>query len=184
MARPEVTLEVGEDGVAVISMSNPPVNALAISSKLSSIQNLPSIISLNFFQKKKFVFVCVFRFLFFVLIFLVGAVFAGLQEKFDEATMRNDVKAIVLTGEQYHCLNFYFALIFSGFFLVSRLFCNEGKGGKFSGGFDINVFEEIHKNGTRFIQSLLCFDRIFWTRLAVAELLLLLLVNRRRKTKL
>ncbi|GMN50554.1 hypothetical protein TIFTF001_019698 [Ficus carica] len=77
MARAEVTLEVGDDGVAIISMSNPPVNALAIS------------------------------------------IFAGLQEKFDEATMRNDVKAIVLTG----------------------------KGGKFSGGFDINVFEEIHKNG-------------------------------------
>ncbi|KAJ9167828.1 hypothetical protein P3X46_019421 [Hevea brasiliensis] len=30
MAKPHVTLEVGNDGVAVISMSNPPVNALAL----------------------------------------------------------------------------------------------------------------------------------------------------------
>lgn len=28
-----------------------------------------------------------------------GAVIAGLKEKFDEATRRNDVQAIVLTGE-------------------------------------------------------------------------------------
>ncbi|EXB37512.1 Peroxisomal fatty acid beta-oxidation multifunctional protein AIM1 [Morus notabilis] len=77
MARAEVTLEVGDDGIAIISISNPPVNALALS------------------------------------------IFVGLQRKFDEAARRNDVKAIVLTG----------------------------KGGKFSGGFDINVFEKIHKNG-------------------------------------
>ncbi|EEF48233.1 3-hydroxyacyl-CoA dehyrogenase, putative [Ricinus communis] len=30
MAKPHVTMEVGNDGVAVISMSNPPVNALAV----------------------------------------------------------------------------------------------------------------------------------------------------------
>ncbi|KAI0496783.1 hypothetical protein KFK09_023107 [Dendrobium nobile] len=70
-------MEVGSDGVAVITMSNPPVNALA-----------PSI-------------------------------FAGLKEKYVEAMKRNDVKAIVLTGD----------------------------GGKFSGGFDINVFAEVHKTG-------------------------------------
>ncbi|XP_015898310.3 peroxisomal fatty acid beta-oxidation multifunctional protein AIM1 [Ziziphus jujuba] len=73
----EVKMEIGNDGVAVITISNPPVNALAI------------------------------------------PIIAGLKEKFDEANRRNDVKAIVLTG----------------------------KGGKFSGGFDINVFEKVHKTG-------------------------------------
>ncbi|EXB84763.1 Peroxisomal fatty acid beta-oxidation multifunctional protein AIM1 [Morus notabilis] len=77
MARATVTMEVGNDGVAVIAISNPPVNALAI------------------------------------------PIIAGLKEKFDEATRRNDVRAIVLTG----------------------------KGGRFSGGFDINVFEKVHKTG-------------------------------------
>ncbi|KAG5564766.1 hypothetical protein RHGRI_000840 [Rhododendron griersonianum] len=77
MAGVGVTMEVGNDGVAVITISNPPVNALAI------------------------------------------PVIDGLKEKFVEATRREDVKAIVLTG----------------------------KGGKFSGGFDINVFEKVHKTG-------------------------------------
>ncbi|KAJ8750765.1 hypothetical protein K2173_015946 [Erythroxylum novogranatense] len=77
MAKPHVALEVGYDGVAVISISNPPVNALAL------------------------------------------PVIAGLKEKFDEAARRDDVKAIVLTG----------------------------KGGKFSGGFDINVFQKVHETG-------------------------------------
>ncbi|KAF8034350.1 hypothetical protein BT93_C0600 [Corymbia citriodora subsp. variegata] len=77
MARIGVAMEVGRDGVAVVTMSNPPVNALAI------------------------------------------PVLSGLKEKFDEAMRRNDVKAIVLTGN----------------------------GGRFSGGFDINVFEKIHKTG-------------------------------------
>uniref|UniRef100_A0A2P2MG33 Uncharacterized protein n=1 Tax=Rhizophora mucronata TaxID=61149 RepID=A0A2P2MG33_RHIMU len=77
MEKPHVALEVGYDGVAVIIMSNPPVNALAL------------------------------------------PVLAGLKEKFDEAVRRNDVKAIVLTG----------------------------KGGKFSGGFDINVFQKVHETG-------------------------------------
>ncbi|CAL9061653.1 unnamed protein product [Musa banksii] len=77
MAAVRVTMEIGSDGVAVITICNPPVNALA-----------PSII-------------------------------AGLKEKYTEAMNRSDVKAIVLTGD----------------------------GGKFSGGFDINVFTEIHKTG-------------------------------------
>ncbi|GLT98555.1 hypothetical protein SLE2022_160550 [Rubroshorea leprosula] len=77
MAEVRVTMEVGTDGVAVITIINPPVNALAI------------------------------------------PIIAGLKQKFDEATARNDVKAIVLTG----------------------------KGGRFSGGFDINVFQKVHKNG-------------------------------------
>ncbi|KAL3352812.1 hypothetical protein AABB24_020681 [Solanum stoloniferum] len=75
MAKAKVTMEVGNDGVAVITFVNPPVNALAIQ------------------------------------------IFAGLKEKWNEAALRNDVKAIVLTGY----------------------------GGRFSGGFDINVFEKVHK---------------------------------------
>ncbi|XP_058114184.1 peroxisomal fatty acid beta-oxidation multifunctional protein [Magnolia sinica] len=77
MSGMRVTIDVGTDGVAVITICNPPVNALA-----------PQII-------------------------------AGLKEKYTEALRRDDVKAIVLTGE----------------------------GGKFSGGFDINVFQIIHKTG-------------------------------------
>ncbi|XP_072965931.1 peroxisomal fatty acid beta-oxidation multifunctional protein [Typha angustifolia] len=77
MARIRVTMEVGRDGVAVITISNPPVNALH-----------PTII-------------------------------AGLKEKYTEAMKRDDVKAIVLTGDA----------------------------GKFSGGFDINIFKQIHKTG-------------------------------------
>ncbi|KAJ4850472.1 Altered inheritance of mitochondria protein 1 [Turnera subulata] len=77
MAKPHVTMEVGNDGVAVITICNPPVNALAI------------------------------------------PILNGLAEKFGEATRRDDVKAIVLTG----------------------------KGGRFSGGFDINVFQKIHETG-------------------------------------
>ncbi|XP_070003979.1 peroxisomal fatty acid beta-oxidation multifunctional protein AIM1 isoform X2 [Nicotiana sylvestris] len=77
MAEVKVTMEVGTDGVAVITISNPPVNALAIQ------------------------------------------IFAGLKEKWNEAAKRNDVKAIVLTGH----------------------------GGRFSGGFDINVFQKVHTTG-------------------------------------
>ncbi|KAJ4765626.1 Fatty acid oxidation complex subunit alpha [Rhynchospora pubera] len=77
MAEIRVTMEVGSDGVALITITNPPVNALH-----------PKII-------------------------------AGLKEKYTEAMSRPDVKAIVLTGY----------------------------GGKFSGGFDINVFKQIHQTG-------------------------------------
>uniref|UniRef100_A0A7N0T4X7 3-hydroxyacyl-CoA dehydrogenase n=1 Tax=Kalanchoe fedtschenkoi TaxID=63787 RepID=A0A7N0T4X7_KALFE len=77
MAEVGVTLEVGSDGVAVIIICNPPVNALAI------------------------------------------PVLNGLKDKFREAIRRNDVKAIVLTG----------------------------KGGKFCGGFDINVFQIVQGTG-------------------------------------
>ncbi|XP_052199812.1 peroxisomal fatty acid beta-oxidation multifunctional protein AIM1 [Diospyros lotus] len=73
----QVTMEVGSDGVAVITICNPPVNALAI------------------------------------------PIIAGLQKKFSEAMRRSDVKAVVVTG----------------------------KGGKFCAGFDINVFQSIHKTG-------------------------------------
>jgi len=73
----EVTMEVGADGVAIIKMTNPPVNALAVT------------------------------------------VLAGLKEKYDKAMRRNDVKAIVVTGN----------------------------GGKFSGGFDINVLQEVQRTG-------------------------------------
>ncbi|PHU11740.1 Peroxisomal fatty acid beta-oxidation multifunctional protein AIM1 [Capsicum chinense] len=77
MARVKVTMEVGTDGVAIITIFNPPGNALAI------------------------------------------PIIAGLKEMWTEATMRNDVKAIVLTGN----------------------------GGRFSGGFDINVFQKVHETG-------------------------------------
>ncbi|XP_006647155.1 peroxisomal fatty acid beta-oxidation multifunctional protein [Oryza brachyantha] len=72
-----VSMEVGADGVALVTICNPPVNALH-----------PIIIK-------------------------------GLKEKYAEAMDRDDVKAIVLTGA----------------------------GGKFCGGFDINVFTEVHKTG-------------------------------------
>ncbi|XP_050218114.1 peroxisomal fatty acid beta-oxidation multifunctional protein AIM1 [Mercurialis annua] len=75
--KPHVTMEIGNDGVAVISMSNPPVNALAI------------------------------------------PIISGLREKFDEATRREDVQAIVLTG----------------------------KHGRFCGGFDISVMQKVHQTG-------------------------------------
>ncbi|KAK7379997.1 hypothetical protein VNO78_32315 [Psophocarpus tetragonolobus] len=77
MASAKVDLEVGTDGVALITMCNPPVNALAI----------PIII--------------------------------GLKDRFQEAAGRKDVKAIVLTG----------------------------KGGRFSGGFDISVMKKVHETG-------------------------------------
>ncbi|KAL8498016.1 hypothetical protein ACS0TY_021384 [Phlomoides rotata] len=77
MKQARVTMEVGKDGVAIVTFSNPPVNALALT------------------------------------------VFDGLSEKFSEALRRDDVKAIVLAGD----------------------------GGRFSGGFDINVFESVHKTG-------------------------------------
>ncbi|XP_057545664.1 peroxisomal fatty acid beta-oxidation multifunctional protein AIM1-like [Amaranthus tricolor] len=77
MAGPRLSMEVGNDGVALITLLNPPVNSLAI------------------------------------------PIIAGLKEKYDEALKRNDVKAIVINGEN----------------------------GKFSGGFDINVFEKVHKTG-------------------------------------
>ncbi|KAF3498191.1 hypothetical protein DY000_02054508 [Brassica cretica] len=74
-----VTMEVGNDGVAVITISNPPVNSLA------------------------------------------SQIISGLKEKLQEANQRSDVKAIVLTGN----------------------------GGRFSGGFDINVFQQVHKTDSR-----------------------------------
>ncbi|KAM0944410.1 putative 3-hydroxyacyl-CoA dehydrogenase, Isomerase, Enoyl-CoA hydratase [Dioscorea sansibarensis] len=77
MANVFVSMEVGRDGVAVITISNPPVNALA------------------------------------------PIIFDGLKKRYEEAMDRDDVKAVVLTGNA----------------------------GKFSGGFDINVFAEVHKTG-------------------------------------
>ncbi|KAL2555203.1 Peroxisomal fatty acid beta-oxidation multifunctional protein AIM1 [Forsythia ovata] len=77
MADARVTMEVGNDAVAIITICNPPVNALAI------------------------------------------PIIEGLREKLTEAMTRDDVKAVVLTGND----------------------------GKFSGGFDINVFERIQKTG-------------------------------------
>lgn len=50
---------------------------------------------------------------------LAPPLIAGLKERFNEAIRRSDVKAIVVTGD----------------------------GGKFSGGFDINVFQKVHDTG-------------------------------------
>ncbi|KAJ9551297.1 hypothetical protein OSB04_015342 [Centaurea solstitialis] len=77
MAEVEVKMEVGSDGVAIITFSNPPVNAFAIS------------------------------------------IITSLKEKLEEAMSRDDVKAVVLTG----------------------------KHGKFSGGFDIKVFQNVQETG-------------------------------------
>eukprot|EP01018_Ginkgo_biloba_P007978 Gb_20831 [translate_table: standard] len=77
MAKMNVRMEVGDDGVALITIASPPVNALA------------------------------------------KPVLAGLKQKYGEAMRRNDVKAIVVTGD----------------------------GGKFSGGFDINVLQQVQKTG-------------------------------------
>ncbi|KAK9697687.1 hypothetical protein RND81_08G054200 [Saponaria officinalis] len=79
MAKARLSMTVSKDGVAIITLSNPPVNALAIS------------------------------------------IISGLKEKYDEAMRRSDVKAVVLTGD----------------------------GGKFSAGFDINVFEKVHQTGDK-----------------------------------
>ncbi|XP_059275235.1 peroxisomal fatty acid beta-oxidation multifunctional protein AIM1-like isoform X4 [Lycium ferocissimum] len=71
-----VSMEIGDDGIAIIRICNPPVNALTLS------------------------------------------VIAGLREQYQEAVERNDVKAIVLTGD-----------------------------GKFCGGLDINIVEKVQKKG-------------------------------------
>ncbi|KAK1437550.1 hypothetical protein QVD17_03344 [Tagetes erecta] len=90
MAELEVTMEVCPDGVAVITVSNPPINAFAVS--------------------------------------IIG----WLKEKLGEAMSRDDVKAIVLTG----------------------------KNGKFSGGFDINVFQKVQQTGNLSILPDLSIDLV------------------------
>ncbi|KAH0915251.1 LOW QUALITY PROTEIN: hypothetical protein HID58_029697 [Brassica napus] len=111
-----VTMEVGNDGVAVITISNPPVNSLA------------------------------------------SPIISGLKEKFQDANHRSDVKAIVLTG------------LYSDHALDCILIISEN-GGRFSGGFNINVFQQVHKTGTQaallvltkttqFISSSPCFGLV------------------------
>lgn len=87
MAKAKVTMEVGNDGVAVITFVNPPVNALAIQSKL------------KFHRKGILICFSLFGSGILILSFDFVVVFAGLKEKWNEAAMRNDVKAIVLTGK-------------------------------------------------------------------------------------
>ncbi|CAL4950154.1 unnamed protein product [Urochloa decumbens] len=77
-AKGRTELEVGADGVAVITICNPPVNSLSID------------------------------------------VLYSLKESYEEALRRSDVKAIVVTG----------------------------KGGKFSGGFDISSFGDVQGGQT------------------------------------
>nr|VDC83701.1 unnamed protein product [Brassica rapa] len=83
-----VTMDVGEDGVAVITISNPPVNSLS------------------------------------------SSILSEWNEKLQEANRRSDVKAIVLTG----------------------------KGGVFSGGFDLNIFQKVHKTGDMSLMPDISFD--------------------------
>lgn len=87
MAEPSVTMEVGNDGVALITMSNPPVNALARSSE-----------SENHSLYLYFAFCFCFYFCLFWIFVSGYAVFPALKSKFEEAMRRNDVKAVVLTG--------------------------------------------------------------------------------------
>ncbi|TVU32598.1 hypothetical protein EJB05_24335, partial [Eragrostis curvula] len=71
-----VTMEVGADGVALITICNPPVNALHPRSFFAD----------PFRARSRPVAAA------------VDAVFEGLKEKYTEAMARDDVKAIVLTG--------------------------------------------------------------------------------------
>ncbi|KAK6273437.1 hypothetical protein POUND7_010520 [Theobroma cacao] len=107
MAVTVVTMEVGNDGVAVISISNPPLNVLTV------------------------------------------AIIAAMKEKFSEATRRSDVKAIVLTG----------------------------KGGRFSGGFDISAFQKVHKSGDVSDSPNESFDLIVNTIEVITSLAMLVFFN-------
>uniref|UniRef100_A0A0D9WFM0 Uncharacterized protein n=1 Tax=Leersia perrieri TaxID=77586 RepID=A0A0D9WFM0_9ORYZ len=96
MAKGSTAMDVRRDGVAVITISNPPVNALSLD------------------------------------------VIASLQRNYGEALRRTDVKAIVLTGAK----------------------------GRFSGGFDINAFNNKPKNekpgllSIAFLTDIVCHARV------------------------
>lgn len=140
---------------------------------------------------------------------LVWLVIRGLKNKFEEAARRNDVKAIVLTGNfdldcmfvmifvapthlikgmsydyielcHFHVSMFVSCLVYVSVLVLQRsmIFCfyengfvqfmdtiwfdcwskkicnclslsplNSGKGGRFSGGFDISVMQKVHQTG-------------------------------------
>ena len=101
MSQIRVTMEVGNDGVAVITISNPPVNALAIPSKALLSQPLSLYFHFSFSSS-----------------YMID-IFFNYKEKFDKATRRSNVKAIVLTDQflvfhqiyffyDYLTLNFYY----------------------------------------------------------------------------
>lgn len=92
------------------------------------------------------------------------AVFAGLWEKYGEAMARDDVKAIVLTGEASphsipqqglwisSCLCSFdlcllFILVKTSIYIIWHSKTSLGARGKFCGGFDINTFSQIHRTG-------------------------------------
>ncbi|GJN19553.1 hypothetical protein PR202_gb06841 [Eleusine coracana subsp. coracana] len=107
-----VTMEVGADGVALITICNPPVNALHPRSKSSSSQTPPfPSLSPGFLNSPRRS--NPFR----VRPRSADAVFDGLKEKYNEAMARDDVKAIVLTGEISP--QFYYALIRTRRLLIS-----------------------------------------------------------------
>ncbi|KAF8400813.1 hypothetical protein HHK36_014115 [Tetracentron sinense] len=120
-----VTMEVGSDGVAVITICNPPVNALAPPNIRVSYWNSDLI------RRRIEDFGC------------FDSVIAGLKEKYREAMKRDDVKAIVLTEEPKVKLPVTGALSSTFDYTTMRT----GEGGKFSGGFDINVFQNVHNKG-------------------------------------
>lgn len=93
-----VTMEVGADGVALITIANPPVNALhPISKHTTGSPTPPSVASSSLgFDSVR----CSnprpgIR-------LLAPAVIAGLKDKYAEAMRRDDVVAIVLTGQISH----------------------------------------------------------------------------------
>jgi enoyl-CoA hydratase/3-hydroxyacyl-CoA dehydrogenase len=105
-------MEVGADGVALITIANPPVNALHPISKRPTDRPTPP--SSSVFNSAV-IFVSA-EFLFCGLIPSCSptspAVIAGLKDKYAEAMRRDDVKAIVLTGQISHLFSSLFNLVF------------------------------------------------------------------------
>ena len=95
-----VTMEVGADGVALITIANPPVNALHPISKRPT--DASFFLGVQFFRGFAFGGVSFLRSNPVLLPNLSPAVIAGLKEKYAEAMRRDDVKAIVLTGQISH----------------------------------------------------------------------------------
>ncbi|RWW44005.1 hypothetical protein BHE74_00050272 [Ensete ventricosum] len=105
-------MEVGADGVAVITIINPPINCLSFDGDSSSS------VSYHFLFFSEFI-----TDVFLEKATAISIVMWSLKDNYEEALRRDDVKAIVLTGQ----------------------------GPNFSGGFDIAAFEDIQggNNGQR-----------------------------------
>ncbi|RWW13895.1 hypothetical protein GW17_00022374 [Ensete ventricosum] len=120
-------MEVGADGVAVITIINPPINCLSFDGDSSSS------VSYHFLFFSEFI-----TDVFFEKATAISIVMWSLKDNYEEALRRDDVKAIVLTGQ----------------------------GPNFSGGFDIAAFEDIQggNNGQKsrkpWIKSLYRTDKL------------------------